>query len=311
MGNTLYKDPDRFPPETVQCLDLLDQRLRTEAAAHLKEAEVCTDVISIITGYISCPRKMLAGHDDKKLVNLLPDYVECFCRIYAPTQAFRKPDFAPSIDDVFYARHSCFNPYYFDKSGPLTAAIEGAIAKRSMYLVVSLMPDNAKSVISAPGIFGAIHGGGFSSTYIKHSKWRDAFPFFVDVVRRWSNNWSQFDMDDAIALVGRHTAKYTRQADKAWELFQHVTPVKKAAWVAVHRENKTPQSYFDGKWSITLDDANSLVKMVNEFTVETAAEWPKLKEKKAEKRKARSTKSGKGKKAKKEFDDQNSDGECQ
>jgi hypothetical protein len=309
MGIT-HTLPLEIPPETAQCLDLLDQRLRTEAAAHLKEAEVCTDVVSIITGYIECPREMLAYNDDKKLINLLPDYIECFCRIYAPTN--RKPDFAPNFDDVIAARYTCFDPYDFRESSPLTAAIEGAIRQKSMYLVVSLMPDNAKSVIDieAPDIFDAIFGG-ICAFPGKQSKSAAAFPYFVDVVRCWSNNWSQFDMDDAIALVGCHTDDRTGQTGKARELFQHVTPEKKAAWVAVHRENKTPQKWFARRWPITLGDANSLVNMVNEFTVETAAEWPKFKEKKTEKRKADSTESGKGKKAKKESDDQNSDGECQ
>ena len=292
------------------CLDLYSHRLKSAASAHLKEAGVCTDVVSIIKQFMYIPQDILADNDDKELVILLPDYIECFCRLYAPrlppTLMNCKPDFAPNFDDLDAAR-CIFDSHFFRcDSSPLTAAIKGAITQKSMYLVVSLMPDNAKSVIEAFDIFNEI----FYSRVDIRRKSAAAFPYFVDVVRRWSNNWSQFDMDDAIALVGRHTDDRTGQTDKARELFQHVTPEKKAAWVAVHRENKTPQKWFARRWSITLGDAKSLVKMVKEFTVETAAEWPKFMEKKTEKRKANSTKSGKGKKAKKESDDQNSDGEC-
>jgi hypothetical protein len=317
-------------------LDLYDQRLKAEAAVQLKEVGVCKDVSGIIIEYVCSPdREMLvdggytlAGiiHDlsaNARLVVLLPDFIQCFRSIHAPDgHTFTDPGIVPSVADVAAARYACFGPNAYPwmfspitngwTSSPLRAAIKGALMEQSMYLFASLMIDNAKRVIPASDIFDGIFR---DFTVEKQRKSAAAFPFFVKALCRWSNNWSQFDMDDAIALVGRHTDNRTAQKNKAWELFQHVTPVKKAAWVAVHRENKTHgASYFAGRWAIAISDAKSLVKMIKEFTVETAAEWPKLKEKKAEKRKACSTKSGKGKKAKKQFDEfgvETSDGEYQ
>jgi hypothetical protein len=167
-----------------------------------------------------------------------------------------------------------------------------------MYLTVSLMPP--KSAISASGIFHSIFG---HLTVAKQRKSEEAFPFFVEVIRRWSNNWSQLDMDDVITFVGCHTDFHTGQKDKAWELFQHVSPVKKAAWVAACRERKNwwtnPRSVYPAGSDLTIPDNASLKQMVKGFTVETAGVWPKLNEKKGVKRKTGSSKSGKGKKAKK------------
>jgi len=331
MGNVTSIHP-ALPKRTIECLDLYDQRLKTEAKLQLKVAGVCKDLAGIVSEYVCCPREMLISVSEgystdailydlsinTRLVKLLPDFIECFHNINAPTgHTFTKPDIKPCVEDVVAARYWSLNPnivhsyanHVWETLSPFKMAIRSALRQQSMYVVASLMPENAKGAISASGIFDGVFG---DFNVGKQSKSAEAFPFFVEVVRRWSNNWSQFSMDDAIAFIGLHTENRTGQKGKAWELFQQVSPVAKASWVAARREDKTlGPCHFRARFYLTVDDAASLMK-IKEFTAETAADWPKLKEKKTEKRKASSSKFGQGKKAKRQVDEfgcESSDGE--
>jgi len=96
MGNANSVHPN-IPPQTIQCLDLYDQRLKAEAAVQLKVVGVCKDLVGIINEYVCCPREMLISvsggytadeilYDlsvNTRLVKLLPDFIECFHSINA------------------------------------------------------------------------------------------------------------------------------------------------------------------------------------------------------------------------------------
>jgi hypothetical protein len=320
MGITTSLYPD-LPQFVIKCLDLYDQRLKTEAATQLKVVGVYKVLTDLVCDYVCCPREMLkedptdgpfmfadvirdAIPTNTKLVPLLPDFIECFRDIHAPGLAFIKPNIAPSIDDVVFARYTCLDSdmlqvyarHIWERAPLPELARRCALRNQSMYLTTWLTPTKSDGAIPASDIVNGIFGSFGTS---KQRRSAEAFPFFVEVIRHWSDNWSRFDMDDAIAIVGRHTELYTGQKDKAWKLFQYVSPVKKAAWVAARREDKAPDSvYYRARYWLAAEDANSMVKMVKDFTVETATEWPKLKKQKKEKRKASSLISGKGKRAK-------------
>jgi hypothetical protein len=319
MGTITSLYPD-LPQFVIECLALYNQRLKAKAAVHLQELEVCKDVVGIITGYICCPDEMLkrdytngpfefddiirdAIPTNTKLAPLLPDFIECFHRITAPGNTFMKSNIAPSTDDVAFARYTClnsdmlhdYNHHPWERAPLPVLAHRCALQRQSMYLAASLTPIKSDGTVQASGIVREIFGSFETS---KQRKSAEAFPFFVEILRLWSNDWVLFDMDDAVAIVGLHTEYNTGQKDKAWKLFQRVTPAKKAAWVAAWRDDKVHSVYLRFRYLLAVEDVNWLVKMVKDFTVETAADWPKLNQTK-EKRKASSVVSGQGKKAKK------------
>jgi hypothetical protein len=326
MGNittkkrtNLYDQAADLPKLTIKCLDVYDRLLRTKALASLLEAGVIKDLAGVINEYVGCPREMLVDVDGdtkrnlailEESVQLLPDFIECFVR--ANHRYLRKDPLLVEINrpanlvsdggDVTFARYA-FN------TNNLGDTIRYALQHKNAFLLNFLLP-NCRTATNGHEICRII----FDFSKDKKRKSAEAFPFFIEAIRLWSNNWSNLDMLDVMDIVGWHTQFRTGQKELAWTLFQHVSPAEKAHWVKSCRESKTQlSSYVSSRiYKLAGDEIDSLKKMVQDFTLETASDWPKLKEKKAEKRKAESAKSGKGKKAKKEYDEfgvETSDGE--
>jgi hypothetical protein len=149
-----------------------------------------------------------------------------------------------------------------------------ALSGKSMFLVASFFPASEEYIIFPIDIFWSAFMKG---THVREDA-SEVIPVYFETLCHWSRMWTSWTMEDAIVQISYHNKFCSGQKIKSWDLFNQVSPSKKAQWVADCRESKSlilPRSA-----ATTKDDRDALKDMVRNFTFAKAPDFPALPDKK-------------------------------